>query len=129
MFASDESLGGILEILRRFGHSVVGLLHTRAELFAVEWQEEKLRAIRLLVWVALAIALGVAGVLVAVGALALFSWETAGYPGLVALAAVCLGLVAILLWRLKRAILCGPLPFAETLSQFRKDAECLRQPE
>lgn len=75
MFESEPDAGGIIDSIRRFGNSLTGLLHTRAELFAVELQEEKLRAIRLLVWVAVAITLGVAGLLVAVGGLALFFWE------------------------------------------------------
>ena len=123
----DEPLGGIVEILRRIGNSVVGLLHTRAELFAVEWQEEKLRAIRLLVWVATAITLAVAGLLVATGALALLLWEKAGYWGLGGLAAASTGLAAIILGQVKRSLRHGPIPFAETIAEFRKDAECLRQ--
>ena len=123
----DEPLGGIVEILRRIGNSVVGLLHTRAELFAVEWQEEKLRAIRLLVWVAAAITLAVAGLLVATGALALLLWEKAGFWGLVALAVATTGSAAIILTQVKRSLRQGPIPFAETIAEFRKDAECLRQ--
>ena len=102
-------------------------MRTRAELFAVELQEEKLRAIRLLLWVAAAIALGVAGLLVAIGGLALFFWELAGYWGLAGLAAGALGLAAIILWIIHRRITHGPAPFAGTVAEFRKDAECLRQ--
>ena len=129
MFESEQDSGGIMESTRRLGNSLVGLLQTRAELFAVEVQEEKLRAVRLLVWVAAAIALGVAGLLVAIGGLALLVWEMAGYWGLAGLAAGAIGLAAIILWIIHRRVTHGPAPFAGTVAEFRKDAECLRQKE
>lgn len=116
-----------MESIQRLGSSVLGLLQTRAELFAVELQEEKLRAIRLLVCVSAAIALGVAGLLVAMAGLALFVWEKAGYPGLAALAAGAIGIAAISLWIIQRRIMKGHAPFAGTVAEFRKDAECLGQ--
>jgi uncharacterized membrane protein YqjE len=127
MFEYEQDAGGFMESIRRLGNSLLELLRTRAELFAVELQEEKLRAIRLLVWVAAAIALGVAGLLVALGGLALFLWELAGYWGLAGVAAGALGLAAIILWIIHRRITHGPAPFAGTVAEFRKDAECLRQ--
>ncbi len=127
MFESEPDPGGIMESIRRLGNSLLGLLHVRAELFAVELQEEKLRAIRLMVWVAVAITLGVAGLLVAIVGLALFFWEIAGYWGLAGLAAGALGTAATILWIIHRRITHGPAPFAGTVAEFRKDAECLRQ--
>ena len=127
MFESEQDSGGIMESTRRLGNSLVGLLQTRAELFAVEVQEEKLRAVRLLVWVAAAIALGVAGLLVAIGGLALLVWEMAGYWGLAGLAAGAIGLAAIILWIIHRRVTHGPAPFAGTVAEFRKDAECLKK--
>jgi uncharacterized membrane protein YqjE len=124
---SEADAGGIMESIRRLGSSLAGLLQTRAELFAVELQEEKLRAIRLLVWTAVAITLVVAGLLVAIGGLALFFWKMAGYWGLAGLATSVLGLAAIILWIIHRCITRGPAPFAGTVAEFRKDAECLRK--
>jgi uncharacterized membrane protein YqjE len=127
VFESELNSGGMTDSIRRLGNSLIGLLQTRAELFAVELQEEKLRAIRLLVWVAVAITLGVAGLLVAIGALAVFFWEMAGYWGLIGLAASTIGLAAIILRIIHRRITHGPVPFAGTVAEFRKDAKCLRQ--
>jgi uncharacterized membrane protein YqjE len=124
---SEPDSGGIIDSIHRLGNSLTGLLHTRAELFAVELQEEKLRAIRLLVWVAVAITLGVAGLLVVIIGLALFFWEMAGYWGLAGFAAGSLGLAATILWIVHRRITRGPAPFAGTVAEFRKDAECLRK--
>jgi len=121
--------GGAMASVRRVGSSLLGLLRTRVELFAVEVQEEKLRAINLMVWFAAAIILGAAGVLVAFGALSLFLWQTAGYGGLVGLALAALAAAATTLWVVRRRILHGPPPFGETVAELRKDAACLRSPE
>ncbi|MEO7415282.1 MAG: phage holin family protein [Opitutaceae bacterium] len=115
--------------MRRMGTSALGLLHTRVELFAVELQEEKLRAMQLLVWLSVAVALGVASILVAVGALALFFWQTAGYAGLIGLAVVTFAAAAGIFWMLRHRILSGESPFAETAAEFRRDLECLHREE
>jgi uncharacterized membrane protein YqjE len=130
MTTADESghtSVGFAESMRRLAASLMDLSHTRSELFAVELQEEKIRAIRLVVWVAGAIALAVAGFLTAMGALALRVWEAAGYWGLVGLASGSIGLAAVALWLVHRSIMNGPAPFAGTVAEFRKDAECLRR--
>lgn len=95
------------------------------ELFAVELREEKLRAVALLSWLAAAIALGVAGVLVTAGTLALFLWRSAGYGGLIGLAAILLGAAWLVLAFIHRRITHGPEPFPATVAEFRKDMECL----
>jgi O-antigen/teichoic acid export membrane protein len=65
--------------------------------------------------------------MVAVGGLALWLWHLAGYWGLAGLACGALGLAAIFLWTIHRRIMRGPVPFAGTVDEFRKDADCLRQ--
>jgi len=129
MADEDSSQDGLLTSAKRIGQSLLALLHTRVELFAVELQEEKLRAIRMLVWLTVALALGVAGILVTVAALGIFLWEKAGYFGLVGLAIVTLAGAAALLWILHRRILSGPDPFAATISEIGKDLECLKAPD
>lgn len=126
---SGQSSVGFAESVRRLGTSLLDLLHTRSELFAVELQEEKVRALRMVVWIAAAIAVGVSGLMIAMGALALWVWEAAGYWGLAGLAAGALGAAALILWSVHRNIANGPTPFAGTVAEFRKDAACLRQSE
>ena len=131
--ASADELGQnsvrLTESVHRLGNSLLDLLHTRTELFAVELQEEKVRALRLVLWVAAAIAVGVSGLLIAMGALALYAWEAAGYWGLVGLAGGALAVAAVILWGVHRNITTGPAPFEGTVAEFRKDAACLRQPK
>ena len=129
MAETEQGAGGLANSVRRIGGSLLGLMETRIELFALEFQEEKLRAFRLMAWFALAVALGAASVLVTVGALGLYLWQTAGYAGLIGLAIATLGAGGAILWSIHRRILHRASPFTETISEFRKDAACLRQPE
>jgi uncharacterized membrane protein YqjE len=121
--------GGIGASVARMGQSLLDLIRTRVELFAVELQEEKLRALGLLAWLTVAIALGVAGILLALGTLALFLWQRAGYAGLIGLTVVTLAAAVAAAALVRRRILHGPEPFAATVAEFRKDGACLGRDE
>ena len=126
MNTSPPHPGGWSESLRRIGESLSALLRSRFELFTVEWQEEKLRLLNLLVWLGLAAAIGVAGVFIAVLTLAFWLWRIAGYAGLIGLAVAALAVAFGILWSIRKKIETGPGPFAQTVAEFRKDGECLR---
>jgi uncharacterized membrane protein YqjE len=79
------------------------------------------------IWLGVAGALGAAGLLLGLGALALFLWETTRYAGVVGLALACLAGAGGMAWTLWNRIYAGPVPFAETIAEFRKDRECLRR--
>ena len=127
MNADPPGAGGWFDSLRRIGESCLALLRNRFELFSVEWQEEKLRLLNLLVWLGLAAALGAAGVLIAVMTLAIWLWAVWGYAGLIGLAVVTLAAAYVILWRLRKKIQAGPPPFSQTVAEFRKDGACLRK--
>lgn len=121
--------GGLMSSLRRLTASLVGLARTRIELLAVELQEEKLRAITLLLWLSLGLVLGMAGVLVAIGALALWLWQRAGYLGLAGLAGGTLAVTGVIFTCIRLQLIRGPLPFAGTVEEFKKDVASLNRPE
>ncbi len=127
MSDGDHKPAGLLDTARRVGDSLLGLVQNRVELFALELQEEKLRAVKLLIWLALALALGMAGLLLGLGALALFLWQLSGYIGLVGLAVVSLACAAAILWFVHSRVRKGPVPFNQTVAEFKKDRECLRK--
>jgi uncharacterized membrane protein YqjE len=127
MNESTSRADGWLNSLRRTGDSLLGLAQSRIELFAVELQEEKLRALRVTIWLVIALALVVAGMLVGLSALAICLWNVAGYWGLVGLAVASLGTGAGALWRTPHGMGNGPTPFAETIGEFKKDRACLRR--
>jgi uncharacterized membrane protein YqjE len=128
MTEAESGASGLLESIRRMGSSLLALIHTRVELFAVELQEEKLRAISFLGWLIVALALAVAGILMALGVLGLFLWQRTGYAGVIAQTVVTLGSAAGLMWMLRRRILRGPDPFSATIEEIGKDLDCLRPP-
>ena len=105
------------------------MIQARFDLFVVELQEEKLRVISLLIWLGVAVALGMVGLLLAIGTLALFLWERAGYAGLIGLTVVTLGAAGLVLAVLRRRLLRGPAPFAATTTEIRKDIASLKMPE
>lgn len=126
MTEHDTQTGGWFNRIRRICDSVWSLARSRVELFAVELQEEKLRLLNLVIWTATGLCLGAIALLVALGALAVWLWEVAGYAGLVGLAVATLLAAVGVLWNVRRQIRAGPMPFAGTITEFRKDAECLR---
>jgi uncharacterized membrane protein YqjE len=71
--------------------------------------------------------LGMAGFLVGLAALSLWLWNTTGYAGLIGLALLTLALAAGIMFGIRRQIRASPPPFAETMAEFKKDAECLRK--
>jgi uncharacterized membrane protein YqjE len=127
MSASPPSPGGWFESLRRMGESSLALLRIRFELFTVEWQEERLRLLDLLIWISLAIAVCTAGGFLAIMLAALWLWRTTGYAGVAALAALTITAGVTMLWRLHRKLQLTRPPFEQTVAEFRKDTECLRR--
>ena len=127
MNTTPPDSGGWLESLRRIGESSLALVRGRVELFTVEWQEEKLRLINLLLWLGVALAIGSAGLFIGLATVALWLWEVAGYPGLIVLALVTMAAAVGMVWRVLRRIQTGPQPFTQTAAQFRKDGECLQR--
>lgn len=120
-------LGGLKDSARRILESAMALLSNRVELIGVELREEQHRVVRALIVLAAGLAIGFAGMLVALGGLALFLWTVAGYAGLAALAVVLIATSALILRALQRRILTEPPPFAATVGELRKDRECLRR--
>ena len=110
--------------MRRMGESFLALLRNRFELFSVELQEEKLRLLNLVLWLCVAAALGFAGVFVTVVALAFILWTVAGYLGLIGLAVICFGAAVAIIMGIRKKIQSGPVPFSQTVAEFRKDSEC-----
>jgi uncharacterized membrane protein YqjE len=126
MSESDSQLAGLLASLRRIGDSIMGLAQSRLQLIALELESEKLRLMRILLWLIFAVALGAMGLMVGTAALATYLWETAGYAGLLLAAGALVGAAWLIVWRLREGIRKSPAPLAETIAEFRKDRACLQ---
>ena len=127
MNGEGAQVEGFTARVRRIGESLLALGHGRAELFCVELQEEKLRLLKLLLGLGIALGLGFAGLLVGIGTLSVWLWEVAGYAGLLGLTAAALGAAAVFLLGLRHSILHGPAPFNGTIGEIKKDLECFGQ--
>lgn len=121
---SSKIAGASTDVLRR----LLSIGGNRLELFAVEWQEERERILRSFM-LGLAIAvfgmLGAACLTVAVAAL-LWPWSPAG--ALLG-AALFHGLVALVVYTRLRALWRNWNAFNASVSQLRKDCECLQNPQ
>src|SRR5438034_1090999 len=94
---SGSRPGGLLASVRRLGDSLVALLHVRVELVAVEWQEEKLRLVKLLLRVAAFVVLGVLALLTGTALIVVIFWSYSPILTLVIMTALY-GLSALAVW-------------------------------
>jgi len=114
----SRGLRGAIEAL---GGAVLGLLHTRLELVAVELDEVRERAIERLVFVLVAVLCFAFALLGASALVVVAFWDSNRIAALsiVILVYVAIGLFA--LWRLAARYRAERPPFAETIAQFERD--------
>lgn len=124
---SNSGLGeGIFAALRSLGNRLLSLVANRLQLFSVELQEEKLRLLDLLLGLVIGLVVGGIGLVLGTVCLALWLKEKYGFAGLGLVALLFLGTAAVGLLLLRQKLKAGPKPFAQTIAEFKKDAECLR---
>jgi uncharacterized membrane protein YqjE len=127
MTDTEQTPPGLMRILRNILARLLATCQTRAELFAVELQEERYRLIELLLLGGAALVLGsLALLLLSIILILVFPAAARVY--------VALGLVVLyastslfLLFRIKHKL--RDEPFGETVNQLKKDWQCLRPPE
>lgn len=116
-----------METPRRVGVALLGLLQTRLEIFSIELQEEKQRLLQHSLAVCLALSVLIMGVVLVALALAAIAHKLWGVPGVVLLSVVVLAAGALSVWVALRRLKTGPMPFATTLEELKKDREWLRR--
>src|SRR5690242_5424859 len=126
MIANGTPAGGVLQSFQRLTETGLGLLHNRAQLFAVELQEEKAHFARLLIAVAMLMLFGTLFGLVLTATIVMVCPESsrlyvAGGFGLLYL------IGTIWAYARLRVRLQSPLPFSATINEVRKDREMLFQ--
>jgi uncharacterized membrane protein YqjE len=127
MAPPESSLPGFWSLLRRFAGTFSGALQNRAELFVVELQEERYRLMVLLLLAGAAVVLGVLALVLFSGILIFVFPEP--YRLYVALGLTLVyGLGVLVLVRQIRQRL-EEEPFTETVTQIKKDWECLTPPK
>lgn len=129
MFFSSKSRDeGLLGLLRKLTTQLVNILETRAELLAVEFHEEKIRLIKILIWSSASLFLTAIG-LVMLTMTVLFSvWDNEQYRfyALILFTIFYLGAAGFGFYKMKKLLLEGELPFAETINQLKRDKNTLQ---
>ena len=119
---------GLIDAFRKLGESLIGTIHDRLELLSVEFQEEKIRLIRLFVAISVALFSGMMAVTFASITLVYLFWESARLFVLIALTLLYGGGAAWIVLSVRRAFLTQSKPFEGTLQELKEDRECFRTP-
>jgi uncharacterized membrane protein YqjE len=122
MFGLASTGFGFLAAIRRMFDNAVGAFHSRVELIVVELQEERDRAVNILVWSGVLLFLIFLAIVAFSFVLIVALWQYAVWVG-IGLGAVYL-IGAAVAAGIVRKRLKTPL-FAETIDQLRKDREWL----
>lgn len=121
-----ERADGLRGLIGAIGANLAAIARSRLELFSLELQEEKIRLVQILVWTAVGLFCGAMGFILLNVTLVYLFWESARLTVLIALTLFYFVAVAGIAIGLIRYFGRHPLPFSETLREFRKDAECFR---
>lgn len=123
MEATNHKPPGFTTLTGRIARTAAGALRSRGELFAVEWQTEKMRLTELLLWAGLLVFLATMGLVLVTGiAIFLFKEEHRIYAA--GGFAVVYTIGAVLAWLSLKSLL-QQEPFADTIDQARKDTTWL----
>ncbi len=117
--------GGLFASVRRILEGGLAILQNRVELFAVELRQEKCRLVEAIIWAAAVVALGIMTLTLLAFSVIILFWEEARVAAVLGLSGLYL-LGTLLAWRRLRAKLADPSAFSGTVSEMRKDRECLR---
>ncbi|SRR6266404_2235753 len=128
MTDSDPPSDGLFAPFRRLLDTALAAVQNRLELFSVELKEEKVRLVELVLWTAAAVLFAVMALTVLTVAVVFLFWEGArGYV----LAVLGLVYSTAAVWsfvKLRNKLKKEALPFAESLSELKKDRSCLQPP-
>lgn len=116
---------GLSGSLRALGATLLALVGTRAELIAIELQEERERAEQKLVLVAVAALFLAMGLLLAAFLVVVLFWETNRMLAAAGVTLLYLGIGGWALARLREMSRNSPPPFAATMSEFASDLRLL----
>jgi uncharacterized membrane protein YqjE len=116
---------GILESLRKLGRTGVAVLQNRLELLSIELEEQKARLVKVLVLAGTAIFMGNTALLAMSAAIVVLAGESARLAVLIGLSVVYI-LAALWAFRaLRKELRSAPPPFQDTVSELKKDSDCL----
>lgn len=124
MNQSDQPRPSLWDSLNRMLDVFLATAENRAQLFAVECQEEKCRNVEAILLAISVAALGALGITLATVTIIVFFWDRARLVTLVTLSGLYV-LGALATWRVLKARLKNQSPFSTTIDQLEKDRSCL----
>lgn len=116
---------GLLGSLRTFLEGLIGSAHDRLELLAVELHEEKHRLIQIFIWISAIVFLALLAMVFVSLVLVVLFWETARVAVVCSLAGGYVVALIVTLLGFRAYLKRQPKPFAATLSELKKDRECI----
>lgn len=116
----------IVDSVGRLAGTLVGILHTRLGLIAVEVEEEMAHFSSYLLWSLVALFCGGVALLLGVLLIVALFWDTHRIAVLVSLIAVFAASALVLAWRLSNSLKNKPRLLAYSLNELSKDVANLR---
>lgn len=120
------SAPGLLGTLRSLADGLMDTARDRLGLLAVELQEEKVRVIRIFVWISVVLFLALLATIFTSLAIVVVWWDTARVAVVVSLAGFYLVGLLVAIVAFRRMLRQEPKPFAATLNELREDQACIR---
>ena len=118
---------GPIESVRRMGDSALSIGRARLELASLELREEELRVLDLFLRMAAVMVFGILTLVSATAMVVLLFWGRSPLLTLGMLTTLYALATVAAAWGLKKRTESNPPPFANTVSEFKKDFECLQK--
>jgi uncharacterized membrane protein YqjE len=115
-----------MNAFRTLGDGLVAAVQDRFALFAVEFQEEKLRLVQTFIWISAAVFTGMIAISFASLTLVYLFWESARLTILGGLTVLYTGGLLVIIVAFRRYLAHQPRPFAATLDELNADRACIR---
>ncbi|MDB6065727.1 MAG: hypothetical protein JWR26_1935 [Pedosphaera sp.] len=125
MTGAETNPPGLFSLLRKLAMTGASALQNRGELFLVELQEEKNRVIELFIWAAAICFFGVMFIVVLTATIIFLVPEDQRVYAAGGFAVFYLVCSILALLNLKALVKSASLPFADTISEVKKDREWL----
>jgi uncharacterized membrane protein YqjE len=122
---SPES-NGFLSALSGLGDNLIGTLHDRVELLALDLHEEKFRLIRIFIWISAIVFTGMLAILFASITLVYLFWDSARLAALGGFALLYGVAFAVIVIAFRRHLASQVKPFAASLRELNTDRACIR---
>lgn len=126
--SSQQAAGGLLNSAQNFLNLWLRLLHTRIQIVATEFEEERERIKMLVLYGVLALVFISLGLITLTLFVTLWLWELYGVQALGIIGLILLATGIGIALRARHHERCRPRLFATTLAELSKDRQTLRDP-